>query len=155
MIVMVLGGLWHGANWTFAVWGALHGIYLAVEHLLTPSIARWSARTRSLLRPIGILVTFHLTCIAWVFFRMPRFAPALDMLRSMLIPDRMRVTALGPGAMLYITAAFAATLIAALFHRRSAEARVPAWAWGASAALMLFFIVTAWADASQFIYFQF
>jgi len=61
MITMVLGGLWHGAAWTFVIWGAFHGVGLVCEHLLggrirTPAWLRW-------------LVTFHLVVLAWVFFR--------------------------------------------------------------------------------------
>jgi D-alanyl-lipoteichoic acid acyltransferase DltB (MBOAT superfamily) len=67
-LTMLLGGLWHGAAWTFVVWGALHGLYLMVE--------RWTGRERpDVDRPVragdlaSILWTFHLVCLAWVFFR--------------------------------------------------------------------------------------
>lgn len=69
MITMLLGGLWHGANWTFVVWGGLHGAYLAIE--------RWSGR-----QP-GILATFGVMTLTWVFFRAHTFADAWDLLRSM------------------------------------------------------------------------
>lgn len=69
-MVMLLGGLWHGAAWTFVAWGALHGGLLAIERFF-----RYSPKT-ALGRFFGILITFHLVCISWVFFRSPDFASA-------------------------------------------------------------------------------
>ena len=79
---MALGGLWHGANWTFVIWGCLHGAYLAIERALfgikgLPAVSGWR-------RLLAVVVTFHLTCIAWVFFRAATFADAAAMLRHML-----------------------------------------------------------------------
>jgi D-alanyl-lipoteichoic acid acyltransferase DltB (MBOAT superfamily) len=63
LLTMLLGGLWHGAAWTFVVWGGIHGVGLAVERAIgwRPSSAagRW----------VGRIVTFHLVCVAWIFFR--------------------------------------------------------------------------------------
>jgi len=70
MLTMLLGGLWHGAGWNFVVWGGLHGCYLAVHR---SCIGRRTdaelAATGAFRRLIGTLVTFHLVCLAWVFFR--------------------------------------------------------------------------------------
>src|SRR5580692_8312514 len=69
MITMMLGGLWHGAAWTFVIWGALHGIYLCINHAWAnygPSIPQ------RLARPAGVLafvLTFLAVVVAWVFFR--------------------------------------------------------------------------------------
>lgn len=71
MLTMVLGGLWHGAAWTFVVWGALHGCGLAWE--------RWRGPTR-LPPALARLATFHLVCLGWVFFRSPTLADAGQML---------------------------------------------------------------------------
>ncbi|MCE9613256.1 MAG: MBOAT family protein [Lentisphaerae bacterium] len=82
MITMFLGGLWHGANWTFVVWGTLHGLYLAVHKFLSerrPPPEKAPARWRSL---IGIVATFHLVTFTWTFFRAPTFAVAFDYLRG-------------------------------------------------------------------------
>ena len=63
VVTMLLGGLWHGANWTFVIWGALHGIGLAVVH-------QWRVWTKWRLPDwVGILITFHFVTILWVFFR--------------------------------------------------------------------------------------
>lgn len=77
MITMLLGGLWHGANWTFVVWGGLHGTYLTLNHL-------W--RTFSpvrLPRIAAMLLTFIAVMIAWVFFRAENFSVALNVLQGM------------------------------------------------------------------------
>jgi D-alanyl-lipoteichoic acid acyltransferase DltB (MBOAT superfamily) len=85
MITMLLGGLWHGANWTFVAWGGLHGAALAVGR------ARERARKRRgigpnpspLLRVAATFVTFHFVCFAWVFFRSDSFAGASRMLAQL------------------------------------------------------------------------
>jgi len=66
MITMLLGGLWHGAGLKFVIWGALHGIGLAVEKFIN-SILR-IPKTR-VTRVLGIFITFHFVCFAWVYFR--------------------------------------------------------------------------------------
>ena len=77
LITMVLGGLWHGAAWTFVIWGAIHGAGLVVERLLRgdrqPSTAAWAVTLRW-------LVTFHVVCLAWIFFRAESAGVAFDLL---------------------------------------------------------------------------
>jgi D-alanyl-lipoteichoic acid acyltransferase DltB (MBOAT superfamily) len=82
MITMALGGLWHGANWTFIAWGALHGIYLVINHL-------WSVRAAKVRRSslpgriASTALTFLAVVVAWVFFRAENIETALAMLCSM------------------------------------------------------------------------
>ena len=59
LLTMLVGGLWHGASWTFVVWGALHGIGLALDR----------GRGRRLPAVIGMALTFHLVLLSWLFFR--------------------------------------------------------------------------------------
>jgi alginate O-acetyltransferase complex protein AlgI len=73
-ITMVLGGLWHGANWTFVVWGALHGLGLSLSHMF--------GRVIRLPRWLGVVLTFHFVTLAWVFFRAPDVATALRVLEG-------------------------------------------------------------------------
>jgi alginate O-acetyltransferase complex protein AlgI len=93
MVTMLLGGLWHGANWTFVIWGGLHGIYLIAERILIrisdrhqglKAFARGSAGHIFL-----TLTTFFLTNLAWVFFRASSLEEALHLLRVMLFFDGM------------------------------------------------------------------
>ena len=76
-IVMLLGGLWHGANWTFFVWGGLHGAYLTINHAW-----RWLGAP-ALPRPLGIGLTFIAATVAWVFFRADSFADAWMIFEAM------------------------------------------------------------------------
>jgi D-alanyl-lipoteichoic acid acyltransferase DltB (MBOAT superfamily) len=63
LITMLLGGLWHGAAWTFVIWGALHGVGLVIEHM-------WAGRVR-LPAWLRWLVTFHVVVFGWIIFRSP------------------------------------------------------------------------------------
>jgi len=83
MLTMLLGGLWHGAAWRFVVWGGLHGVWLALERGVSE---RRRARgiaplpDTALLRALKRLATFHLVCLAWVFFRADSLDSALEVL---------------------------------------------------------------------------
>jgi len=78
MIVMLLGGLWHGASWNFVIWGAVHGTILAFERTLGKD-----SIYRNLPNAIKILLTFLIVNLAWVFFRAPTLASALDYLGAL------------------------------------------------------------------------
>jgi D-alanyl-lipoteichoic acid acyltransferase DltB (MBOAT superfamily) len=85
MITMVLGGLWHGAGWTFLIWGALHGTYLMVNHGWL-RLRAWLGLTRSfgvMGAWVGRLVTLLAVMVGWVFFRAPDVDAALAMLGAM------------------------------------------------------------------------
>ncbi|HUS08194.1 MAG TPA: MBOAT family O-acyltransferase [Bryobacteraceae bacterium] len=82
VITMLLGGLWHGASWTFVIWGLLHGIGLAVTRAIqvyrgnpTPIASPWA-------RALRILITAQFVCFAWIFFRAPSLEAALVILRQ-------------------------------------------------------------------------
>ena len=80
-VTMLLGGLWHGAGWTFIIWGALHGLLLCLNHAwfgLRKKMA-WKA----LPKPLAILLTFLAVMVAWVFFKAHTLAGAGHMLASM------------------------------------------------------------------------
>src|SRR3984893_17882563 len=83
VIVMFLGGLWHGAAWTFVVWGLLHGSYLVIERVIRVFFedARWANNLGT--RFLAGLATYTSVCIAWVFFRASDFTIASRMLRGM------------------------------------------------------------------------
>jgi D-alanyl-lipoteichoic acid acyltransferase DltB (MBOAT superfamily) len=100
MITMLLGGLWHGAGWTFVVWGGLHGLYLLVYHawrrvaghLGLGGSPAWVADVTA---PFAWLSTFLAVVVAWVFFRAPDLPSALSILRGMAgwhgaqLPDQL------------------------------------------------------------------
>ena len=84
---MLLGGLWHGAAWTFVFWGLLHGLFLVINHL-------WQRTGLRLPGPLAWAVTFLAVVVGWVFFRAESFDAALHMLAAMagehgfLLPER-------------------------------------------------------------------
>jgi alginate O-acetyltransferase complex protein AlgI len=155
--VMILGGLWHGAGWTFIVWGALHGTYLAVE--------RWRAidlRYDNSARPPRrgdlwrMALTFHLVCLAWIAFRAPTIGSAWNYLTNIADPTAPFQGA--GGAVLLVPIAAAVILIDLWQRRHGAEvpkidtpARAGALAAAGGTAIVLF----SGAAPVPFIYFQF
>jgi alginate O-acetyltransferase complex protein AlgI len=89
MITMLLGGLWHGAAWTFVVWGALHGAYLCVNHAWNnygPSVAPRFARGAN---AAAFVLTFVSVVVAWVFFRADSISSATFVLSRMADPTNI------------------------------------------------------------------
>lgn len=86
LATMLLGGLWHGAAWTFVAWGALHGLYLLVNHAWREHAARLGAATgRSVAigEPLARALTLLAVVVAWVFFAAPSFTAAASVLAGM------------------------------------------------------------------------
>jgi len=79
MITMGLGGLWHGAGWTFLAWGLLHGGYLVINNV-------WSRIGRPLPSPVAWVSTFLAVTVGWVLFRAMTFSGAMAILRAMFLP---------------------------------------------------------------------
>jgi D-alanyl-lipoteichoic acid acyltransferase DltB (MBOAT superfamily) len=78
MATMLLGGLWHGASWTFVVWGGLHGLYLLIDHGWRDHVQR--NRRHALPRPVAHALTLLAVMFAWIFFASPDFASAVSVL---------------------------------------------------------------------------
>jgi alginate O-acetyltransferase complex protein AlgI len=87
LLTMLLGGLWHGANWTFVIWGGLHGLFLIGHRLLSQTFVRCGVRpgspTSRALSLAGMPLTFTLVLVTWVFFRASGFGEAWAMLCAM------------------------------------------------------------------------
>jgi len=157
MITMVLGGLWHGAAWTFVVWGGLHGLYLAVHRRMrhkSPAGAVDPFRWRDV---VPTLVTFNLVSLGWVFFRAETFSQAFEVLRGIAT---FRAGPVNWNALGLLVAMGGLGLIIDLVQRNQADHTIvltwPAAARGvAYAVLALGLIIFAGGDAIPFIYFQF
>jgi alginate O-acetyltransferase complex protein AlgI len=159
MLTMLLGGLWHGAAWTFVVWGGLHGLYLAGERFLRERVGHlrvwdgWAAQ-------IGLaLLTYFLVNITWVFFRAQEFDTAARMLQAMLLVEPGGKPVLDSWPVIS-TAVTIGTLLAVHWYMRSRELhaevqRMPAWAVGTAWAAMAFLIAITQGGSNAFIYFQF
>ena len=100
LVTMLIGGLWHGAGWTFVIWGGLHGVYLAINHAFRDLRSGWirnsTNQEENTARPIHWLerllssgITFLSISIAWVFFRSPDLNTAFRMLGGMLGKNRL------------------------------------------------------------------
>jgi D-alanyl-lipoteichoic acid acyltransferase DltB (MBOAT superfamily) len=163
MLTMLIGGLWHGANWTFVAWGGLHGLYLVVERALRPALARGVAAARVpgfLVRLGSGLLVFHAVCFAWIFFRAQSFGAASEVIHGILtrshfsfaqVTDKFLVTkALLLCALLF--AVEAASFQTSWVTRLRAQPAVRL----AGAALVVWGIaVLATFSGANFIYFQF
>ncbi|HEY3368280.1 MAG TPA: MBOAT family protein [Symbiobacteriaceae bacterium] len=145
-LTMLLGGLWHGASWTFVIWGAYHGGALLVHRVV-------SARFRPLPRWLGLAGTFLIVVVGWVMFRMPTLGAALQVYRAML-----GLNGLG-GAWLMANRYRLAILAASLclsFTLDTYEFRpAPRLRWAVAYGLVLVACLTQFSAPSPFLYFQF
>jgi alginate O-acetyltransferase complex protein AlgI len=161
MLTMLLGGLWHGAAWTFVIWGGIHGAGLVVEHYRadrrkrlglpepedTPK-RRWTRR----------LITFHIVCLAWVFFRATSFGNAFEVLGRLFAGWGTPTTGITFGILL----AIAVGILVQYVPRQTASrvmvgfSRLPIAAQGALLGLVLMVISALGPRGiAPYIYFQF
>ena len=83
IITMLLGGMWHGANLNFIVWGGMHGVALALDKMKNSLLHRpKNYQSKGVMRVIGIIITFHIVCLAWIFFRQSDFDSATAILHQ-------------------------------------------------------------------------
>jgi alginate O-acetyltransferase complex protein AlgI len=157
MLTMLIGGLWHGASWTFVVWGGLHGVYLVGERSLR---GRVREPTGAVVVALGIVGTYLLTCVTWVFFRAPDFHTAGQMLGAMfgfgtadagIIPSHVRamIAMVVVVVMLVIHGVYRNVHIEIMLARMSPASR------GILLGAMIFLIAIAAGGQRAFIYFQF
>lgn len=152
LVTMLLGGLWHGAAWTFVVWGGLHGAAMSVERFFNisekpPESLPW--------RLVRWIVTLHVVCASWVLFRARSFSTAILIFRRILTaaPGQLSVD-YRPA--FYLLAVIAAEVLAArkwwisVMNDRPVLAR-----WAAYAAATVFILTFNRATNPEFIYFQF
>jgi D-alanyl-lipoteichoic acid acyltransferase DltB (MBOAT superfamily) len=162
MITMLLGGLWHGAAWTFVAWGALHGSYLVVHRLWSQAYARhrWPLfvlwKKTAVWRWGSRILLFHLVCVGWVFFRASSFQIAFTVF------DRLGAAGaatLATGPVLIVLALGLGSQFMPSRWRNGFElemGRWPALARGAAVALAIAAIeILGPTGVAPFIYFQF
>jgi alginate O-acetyltransferase complex protein AlgI len=168
LVTMVLGGLWHGASWTFVVWGALHGGALAFTRLwqrtrtaggvLSSTASRGRHMTpRGRFRWIGVLLTFHFVCFAWVFFRAPTLAHAA-LVFDQIVRGRWAMEHVAPKAVLVLLASAALVVLPRAWDARARTVfvRAPAFLQGlVLAALATGLHLAAEAGSEPFVYGQF
>lgn len=145
LVVMLLGGLWHGANWTFVVWGAYHGLLLAIERASGGALDRLPALPHRLL-------TFLAVVAGWVVFRSTDLAMALGWLERMFVPQGP-VALPSPRLLAWLAVAYAwvVAIPEAWDFRPPRRA-----AWAVAHALLLFLALLSMSGReSVFLYYQF
>ncbi|MFH1593973.1 MAG: MBOAT family protein [Candidatus Omnitrophota bacterium] len=152
MITMFLGGLWHGARWTFVIWGLLHGFYLVMEKLTEKKIKLPENPIANFLK---IFVTFQLISLAWIFFRAENFSQGYAIARSILTLKTGTVF-LTPGALTLLLACFAIHILRARVAVYKVFMSLPYYVryFAYSTGIFLLFFNKS-SLSSQFIYFQF
>jgi D-alanyl-lipoteichoic acid acyltransferase DltB (MBOAT superfamily) len=160
MLTMLLGGLWHGASWTFVIWGSLHGGYLIIERSLNTSIGHYQLWQNQIMQWLLSLITFILVCIGWVFFRSQSFSQAQHILAAMFALAPKTATLQLDKASLIIVFIVIIIILAThwcLRHHYLEDIvqEMPWWAISISLALMLYAIATLHGEDKAFIYFQF
>src|SRR5437588_1222682 len=159
VIVMFLGGLWHGAAWTFVVWGLLHGSYLVVERVLRGLFEHKAWAGTLTTRLLGGFATYAAVCVAWVFFRASDFTVAARMLGGMFGGHPNGDAILSTREMLQIALVTAGMILVQCSLRDSnietAVMRLPHWITTAAWAFMACAIILTQGNSNAFIYFQF
>jgi alginate O-acetyltransferase complex protein AlgI len=155
-LVMFLGGLWHGAAWSYAIWGTAHGVLLALERLASRGRKASAETGWTALGVVQAFLVFNVVSVLWLLFKLPDFTHVVEFMRC--LPRNS-----GPARpqSLYVIALFSLPVV--FWHLWAATAGRRA-AWGESAnrwigialyAAMLFLLVTNSGSAGEFIYFQF
>jgi alginate O-acetyltransferase complex protein AlgI len=157
-LTMLIGGLWHGASWTFVAWGGLHGGYLVGERVVRRALPDGAWRGSRAAGFAAGAITFALVCLAWVFFRATSFGQAFAIVRSLVGLEHAPRTLLFVHLVL-VTPALVALLVWHCASRtRPLEHHVERASWfvrGLALAAMLVAIVLMQGPDRAFIYFQF
>jgi len=159
-LTMLLGGLWHGASWTFVIWGALHGLFLIIERALcsTP-VVHFAVWKTDIGKMVLMLTTFAAVCVTWVFFRADSFAESFSIASAMFGYASSETAVFASSG---ISLAYASTGCIVLAHwllrdrtLESVAAKVPTWLLSAILAIMILAIFMMPGEDRAFIYFQF
>jgi alginate O-acetyltransferase complex protein AlgI len=156
IITMALGGLWHGANWTFVIWGLFHGIGVAATH----TIRRLIGPARALPSWLAVLITFHFVALGWVFFRAPSVHVALAVLHDAVAGGGWSRAGDIASANLFVAGLTAVFFAVHRFddHRRikaAVRAIRPEILWPVLVALWVMAITISQGSSAKFIYFDF
>lgn len=163
LIVFLVSGLWHGANWTFVVWGGLNGLYQVVETMLSGS-RRDAAEPSFARRLAGRLLTFHLILVSWVFFRAASLADAVTVLSRIgagvgNLPRLLAVRLQDPNTLISLGLILLLLTVETMDDLRSMWTRLAARPvyvrWAAYYALLMLLIVLGNWNFAQFVYMQF
>jgi D-alanyl-lipoteichoic acid acyltransferase DltB (MBOAT superfamily) len=161
VITMFLGGLWHGANYTFILWGLLHGIILSVEHVMQKVALHDNAGPAGVLhvlsRALGWGYTMFIVLIGWILFRATDVGQALSIIKSFLIGQEFGI--MTPPIIQITSLAMALFILQVPVHaaiRALAEDRIPeGFSFACAFSFLLGAVVLSAPETHPFIYFQF
>jgi alginate O-acetyltransferase complex protein AlgI len=152
MITMFLGGLWHGAAWSYAVWGLVHGLALAIERLLKDKIKLNPGKALTYFNRIWV---FCLVTFAWLFFKLPDFSQVLEYLKTIGGSTSLSFNSkICYNILLYSSPVFLYHLFYLLKKDEKFDAAFKKNSY-VLYAIMLFLLVTNSGTSGSFIYFQF
>lgn len=154
MITMTLGGLWHGAAWTFVAWGVYHGVLLIAERLMRRGRSPLDPTTlRAPERLLRMLLMFHLICLGWLLFRAPDWSTVVTLGANLF--DFSGGTIHGLRIAAIVAACAAAHVLPPVRDLCERFARVPGFGQGALAAACMWALLLCGPKSQSFIYFQF
>lgn len=159
MTVFIVSGLWHGANYTFLIWGAMHGAFMIIERLVYGEKIKHISNEVSLINIIRWLVTFSIVNFAWIFFRLDSLNDVVAVL-SKIVSSRGSLY-LNPSVMVYTIPALLIVFVFDWFAEKEndmllmMDSKKALVRWGTYICLILFLILFGSFEQTQFIYFQF
>ena len=156
-VVFTLSGLWHGANWTFVIWGSIFGIMFLAERFFQDRLEWITPEEWGWLRVAGVIKTFIIVTLAWVFFRSPSFSQAMDLFKHLYLNLHLKAHLQPDVFVLFWLGLFILSdlwLFNSRFDKRMSC--IPLTARWAIYALLIFAIMGfGGTDNQPFIYFQF
>jgi len=169
IVTMLASGLWHGNQWTFIIWGALHGLYMACSVLLNRGKIQLQLPFRlpdRIATGLRIFATFHLVSFAWIFFRANSLPEAVYIVRNLFVNLELRssLMSMSPGGWYELSIALVGILMMEIVHwlqRRHASLRVvirsqPAWLrWSVYYGLVVVIFIFGKFETAEFIYSRF
>lgn len=156
-LTFLVSGVWHGANWTFIVWGMIHGLFQIIEKMLGLN----KLQSNGVKKFVRVMVTFIIVNLAWVFFRMPTLGQAYDVIKLMLFNHQTTLATITPSMSLFIIVSVVIVMLKdlmdeflpqrySLFYSQYTIVR-----WTVYVVLMCMVLTCGVFDNSQFIYVSF
>lgn len=172
LITMVLGGLWHGAAWTFVLWGALHGVFLIINHLWSEGTKSFKWKNNVLYQGAAWGITFLAVMVAWIYFRAPSVHCGNVMIQGLAgsygvlstaggegIPTKNKMILFGLVVALFLPNTQRIVQATEYFIPMKLQKTWIEWepniVWAIGVGLLIAWAILHLSSASEFIYFQF
>lgn len=159
MVVFVVSGLWHGANYTFLIWGAMHGLFMIMERLVYGDRIKTIPTGLSFVNIVRIFITFSIVNFAWIFFRLDSLSDVMHV-ASKIVADRGGLF-VDTNVMVYVIPSFLLMFLFDRYAERSQDmlllmdSKNRVVRWVSYIGLILFLVILGSFEQTQFIYFQF